>query len=294
MVSVSPNYIIQFKEALHMEASQTQSRLSKYAKIIPITGEKAAYDGLGTVEASEVTGQYQAIKFANIEHLRRRIIGKQYIIVLPVDEKDVVQKLTDPSGDYAKRAMEGMKRRMDKIIYDAALASVYTGKDMDTVVTAANDGVTTVNATSGLTKEKLDEINENYIDNEISVEEGQKTSLSISGEEHTDLMSEVEFLSIDYNDAKPIVDGRIKRASGMEIELFGANSSLPILNVASSVRDCLSMASDGVVMGLWKDMDVKVQERADLVTTHQIVVTMYIGATRTEGARIQKVQTTVT
>lgn len=294
MVNVDPAKVIQFSEQVHMFASQTTSRLSPFAKVIPVTGEKAAYDGLGTVEASAVTGQYQDVKFADIEHKRRRIIGTQFYVALPVDQKDLDQILTDPSGEYAMRITQALARQMDITIAIAAFADVFTGKNMDTLLTAANDGVITVDATSGLTKEKLDEINENYIDNEISIEEGQRKSLSITGEEHTDLMGEAEFLSIDFMDAKPLsMTGEIKRANGNEITLFGANGSRPILATAAAVRSCISMAQNGIVLGIWDDLSIEIQDRPDKVTTKQIIATMTIGATRTEGARIQKVNTTI-
>jgi len=293
MVDVNPAYVIQFSERVHMEVSQTESRLSPLAEVITVQGEKHAYDGLGTVEASEVTAQYQPVKFDNIEHLRREIKGRQFIVTLPVDEKDVNQVLSDPTGKYAIRAAEAMKRRKDKVLYNAAFADVNTGKDMDVVITFADDGGITVDATSGLTKEKLDEINQNYIDNEVTIENTQMVALAISGEEHTDLMGEAEFLDVDFVNDKALVGGRLESANGNKIILFGANSSLPILDVNTSVRDCLSLAQGGLALGLWKDVDIQVQPRYDLVTTWQIVVTMYIGAVRTEGVRVQKVQTTV-
>lgn len=293
MVNVSPHYVIQFSEQLHMIAAQTQSRLSPWAKTISVTGEKAAYDSLGNVEAVPVSGQYQKIQFADIPHLRRKLVGKQYIIALPVDEKDIVQALIDPDAGYAKKAWDGMMRRWDKIIYDAALAPVYTGKDMDTLVTAANDGVATVNATAGLTQAKLDEINQTYIDNEVSIEENMAAMLAITGKEHSAILNEAKLTSSDYVGGTPRANGRMSNAAGLDLVLFGKNSSLPILDVVSTTRDCLSMAREAVVVGIWKDIDLKIQERPDLVTTHQIVITMNIGAVRTEGVKVQKVQTTV-
>jgi hypothetical protein len=294
MVDVNPAYVIQFSERTHMEVSQRESRLSPFTEVIPVVGKQHAYDGIGTVEASEVTAQYQPVEFDNIEHLRRELVGKQFKVVLPVDEKDVNQVLSDPTGKYAIRAAEAMKRRKDKVISDAAFADVKTGENMDTTVTFAADGGLTVDATAGLTKEKLDEVNRNYIDNEVSIEEDQMTMLAITGNENLQLMNEQEFLSVEFIDNKPLAGtGKISSVNGQKIVLFGANSSLPILDVNSTVRDCLSMAKGGIALGLWKDVEVEVQPRYDLISTWQIVVTMYIGAVRTEGVLVQKVQTTI-
>ena len=289
---IDEHYVIQFKAKLQLAAQQTVSRLESFCETIAITGEKAAYDGLGTVEARESTSRYERIKTASIEHLRRRITGKMCYVSIDVDEKDLVQILSDPSGKYSMAMMASMNRKKDMIIARAALASVYTGKDMDTLTTFANDGGLTVDATAGLVKEKLDEINRNFIDNDVNIEESVNVGLTVTGKEHESLLNEVEFINIDYTSQRPVDSGKIKRANGLELVLYGANAEVPILDVTSGVRSCIALAQGAVALGVWMDIDLEIKDIPDLLKVKRITTSMYMGATRTDGKKVQKVTTT--
>jgi hypothetical protein len=78
----------------------------------------------------------------------------------------------------------------------------------------------------------------------------------------------------------------------MDIVVFAANATLPIIPVASSQRQLIAMAQDGIALGISQEMTVKIQERNDLHETTQVVVELEIGAVRTEGKKVQRVTTT--
>ena len=78
----------------------------------------------------------------------------------------------------------------------------------------------------------------------------------------------------------------------MSVILFGKNSSLPIIDVTDTTADCFAAAKGAICLGLAQEMQVKVQERTDLIQTMQVQVNGRFGAVRTEGKLVQKVQTT--
>lgn len=296
VTSITDVMITAFADSVHEVAQQKQTRLSPYAESILVDAEDFAYDSLGTVEARRVTGRYSPIVFNDIEHGRRQLKPEYFEVVLPIDDKDVEQVLTDPEGRYVQAMVSAMNRRRDKIIYDALFASIKTGRNFGTTVTAATDGVVTVDATGGVTYEKLLELSENFIDNEVSAGDGVTPNiiLGISGQEHTKLMGEMELISGDYSKQFAIDAGRISTALGMKVMLFGDNSSLPIIDVTGGTADCFAMAIGGVAVGINKNMEIDIKDRPDLSKTKQVQIGMYLGAVRTEGKLVQKFQTTRT
>jgi len=284
--------ITQFSDMVHHEAQQLQSKLRPYVNVKQMSGDVWAYDGLGKVEAREVTGRNVAATFDDITHNRRKLSRKRYVINLPIDASDVRGALLSPDSEYSKAVAAGVLRQYDRTIYNAAFADVLTGRDFETTVTAAADGVLTVDATAGLTYEKLLEVRQNFWDNDVGLDSNEKIYLTITGDEHTSLMGEEELISGDFNREFVVEKGRIAQALGMDLVGFAASVASPIIPTVSSQRQLLAASSRGICLGVSKEMSIKIQERNDLIETTQVQVVMEIGAVRTEGALLQKVTVT--
>lgn len=282
--------ITEFSGMVHHEAQQLTSKMRPYAKIKEMSGDVFAYDGLGRVEAREVTGRVNPATFDDIDHNRRKISRRRFVVNLPIDSSDVRGALQDPNGEYAKAVAAAMQRQWDRVIQDAAFADVLTGRDFETSVTFANDGGLTVDATAGLTYEKLLEIVQNFIDNDVDYDMG--SMLQITGDEHTSLMGEIELISGDYTRDFNVEDGRIKKALGMDLVHFAAGVSDPIIPVASAERALIAATKGAFCVGVSKDISLSIKERDDYIETTQVQAILEIGAVRTEGALVQKVRVT--
>jgi hypothetical protein len=149
-----------------------------------------------------------------------------------------------------------------------------------------------VNATAGFTYEKLLEILQNFMDNDVGNDMPETFVQGITGDEHTDLMSETELVSGEYVRSFSIEKGRMVEAAGIKLIPFAANARNPILDVNSGTRDCPCMSGRAMCVGLSKDPEVEIEKRSDKVETYQVVIVFELGAARTEGKLIQKVQTT--
>lgn len=289
--SIDNALITEFSDMVHQEAQQMTSKLKPYVKLKQMNGDVFAYDGLGRVEAREVTGRNVPATFDDITHNRRKISRKRFVVNLPVDSSDVRGALLNPDSEYATACAAAMMREYDRVIYNAAHADVQTGRDFDTTVTFANDGGRTVDATGGLTYEKLLEIKQNFMDDEVD-DVNDKFFLTITGDEHTALMQEIELISGDYTREFVVEGGSITKALGMDLISFGANAPQPIIPVVSSERALVAASSRGICVGVSREMSIKIEERPDMIETHQVQVVMELGAVRTEGALVQKVRTT--
>lgn len=293
--SVDNNLIIQFADLLHVRAQQIRARWRPFVRIKQMTGDVYAYDGLGSIEAQEVQGRVQPTVFNEIEHNRRKIRRRRFVVTLPIDDSDVRALLIDPESEYAEACIRAMERVFDRVGAEAVFADVETGRDFATTITAINDGVVTVDATAGLTYPRLLEIKENFIDNDVGTDLNEVLVFSITGEEHTALMQELELISGDFSRQFVVDRGEIVRAVGMEIVVFAANAPQPIINVRTgSVRENIAFAGRGLCYGISKDMTIKIQDRPDFIDTKQVQITGILGAVRTEGVLVQQVDTTAT
>lgn len=292
--SIEANYVRQFSDQVHLAAQQMQTRLKSHVILKAMKAEDFAYDGLESVEAHEVTGRNSKTVFSDITHNRRKILPQRFAVALPIDVLDAQRILIDPQSDYAGSVARALMRKIDKVIVDAMFADVSTGKSFGTTVTFANDGGTTVNATAGLTYEKLLEIHENFIDDEVGNDLPEDFVLGITGKEHTSLMKESELTSGDFSRDFVVEGGSIVRAAGFKLVRFGASATLPILAVSGTTRDCFAMTGRAICVGISKDITVRVDVRTDLNMTVQVYADMTYGAVRTEGKLIQKVQTSTT
>ena len=284
--------VIQFSDHVHVLAQQMESRMRPFVEVRPMTGDTYAYDGLGPVEASPVVGRQQPVTFSDINHLRRQIARQRFALTLPIDAADVRGMLQNPQGEYAKACVRAMARVFDRVVVGCLFSSVLTGRAMSTTVTAANDGVTTVTATAGLTYAKLIEINKNFMDNDVGNDVPEQLVMGFAGNEYSALMQEVELVNDLYSQHYAIDKGRMAEAAGIKLVPFAANAPKPVLSVASSVRACFAMSTRGCCVGMSKEFSLKVEPRPDLIEVTQVQIVFDLGAVRMEGVLVQKVNTT--
>lgn len=291
--SINDNLITQFNDMLHVKAQQIRARLKPFVQMKPMVGELFAYDGLGLVEAREVNGRLTPATFDDIEHNRRRIKKRRFVVNLPIDASDVRSMLIDPKGPYAEACTRAMERQFDRVGIEASFADVQTGREFGTTVTFGNDGGLTVDATAGVTYEKLLELRQNWINNEVGTDIEESMILCITGDEENALMQEIELTSGDFSRHFVVDKGRMTEAVGMNLIAFGADVPVPILNVTGGVRDNVAFTPRGLCYGISQNMKIKVQERSDFIEVDQVQIIGEWGAVRTEGLLVQKFTSTV-
>lgn len=294
-MAVDTALITQFSNLLHVKAQQMQTRLMGRCQVMPITGENAAYDGVGNLAAKTNNSRNPLIDPVNPDYTRRKLTTDRVLVELIVDNRDVRRMFEDPSSKLVNECMYAIMRKADKIGIDALHASVYTGKDFSTTTTFAADGGATVDATGGLTYAKLLEIKDNFKKNEVGLDLPEDILLLLSEQEETALLKLSELTSRDFTSEYVIDAGKVAKVMGMDVILFGSGVDLPPLSVADDVRDCAALSTKGLIYGMSKEFNVTVIENhPSYVESTYIRVLGDLGAVRTDGQRVQKVQTTAT
>jgi hypothetical protein len=305
--SIDTALVTQFSDMVHMEASQMTSRLKGKVEERKVSNaNKFTYERLGDIEPIEVTTRHAPTVAQDVTHTRRGAAMRDFRTTILLDEFDDLQVLIDPEQKYAQRIAASLMKQYDRLCLEAAVSTVLTGKNIDTSVSFATDGGITIAAGgTGLTYDKLVTAAENFLDAEVGTETEETFYMCITGQQHSDLMKEQELTSRDYTGGPSrdgrdywIDQGRIKRAAGFNIIVFGAGANIanPMIPITSTTRDCIAFATgpmgSGICVGINKDVSLRVDNRPDLNNAKQIQATLFASAIRTEGVRVQKVQCT--
>ena len=94
------------------------------------------------------------------------------------------------------------------------------------------------------------------------------------------LLMDTKISSADFNAIKPLVDGQVSRFAGFTM--------IPTQRTGldSSNDKVLYWAKGGILLGVGRDINVKITERPDKNYATQVFASMTIGATRMEEARV--------
>ncbi len=300
-----------------------------FVQIIKIQGKQTMYDGLGTVEAQEISGRFPEVTFSDIEHTRRKIPRRRFAVAIPIDERDVNDIMQQPDNMYATDIIRAMERVFDRLTIEASFVSVFTGEDATVEVTAATDGVATVDATGGLTYDHLLELSTAFINNDVGTDMPENFFLAITGDEHRALLADFRVVQYDakgktannvgggtmsftaaagsesiqvnpltaseFTNRSGLIDnGCLVNAAGFSIIPFAANAPNPVIETlgsSSDYRRCVAASTRAIVVGIHDELEIETQSRTDLIQTRQILAVVTMGALRTEGILIQELRT---
>lgn len=293
--TIEQHLVTEFTANVILQAQQMTSRFRGKVKEVSVQGNDYAIDRINEAGSVEVTARHAATVAQDITHSRRQLKMREFRSTLLLDKFDELQMLADPSREYAQATARELMRVFDRVAAGAAFASVQTGRNFGTSVTFANDGGQTITAGGlGLTYDKLLEAQQNFIDENVGVDMPTEYYMAITGAQNTNVMKESELTSGDFNRENGFIRdaGRMMKGAGFNFIHFSGTEANPILSKTSTTRDCIAWTPDAICVGINKDIEVTPAVRADLNNTLQIQASMFLGATRAEGAKVQKVQCT--
>ena len=290
--TIDRHLITQFSDMVHVLAQQTAPRQRAHVQMGKMTGDRWAYDTLDQVEARELSARINKVEFDSIDHNRRKIARRRFTVNLPIDASDIRGSIINHKSKYAQCIASAMNRVFDTVVMQARFADVSTGREFDTTTTYASEGLSTVDATAGLTYEKILEADRQFIDNEVGNDMPETKSLDLTGDEHENLMKETELTSGDFSRQFAVDKGEMVMAAGYALIKYGASVTSPLIPVVSAVRTCSAKVNRAMFIGMSKEVEIKIQPRNDYVEVDQVQGIFELGAVRTEGILIQKVTAT--
>jgi hypothetical protein len=294
---------LNFMDSFYHLAQQTKSKLvgAGVAKFAPSGGKTTNMPRMGRLELTEVNTRNPDKQYGDYNVDNRQFSKRRFTKTIQIDAKNDINELfKDPTSDILMQLNNAKERVIDRIIVNSAIGSVLVGGP-DTApssISAATDGVLTVTATSGFVYSTVQQIVENFVNNDLQYDDFSGAVICITGSENTDLMGETEFINNFYVASRPVEKGVMDKAMCFKTALFagsvngGITVLNPILPEGASTRSCVVLAPEAVLLS----MEVALQEvtkSATKVNSYDITIDLWINAMRTEGVRVQLVTTTL-
>jgi len=304
--SLDQGQLQNFNDSYFELAQQTQSELESSGAVVhlPSKGKTNHMARIGRLELIEVNTRNPDKQFADYALDNRQLSKRRFTLTVQIDDKyDINELIKDPTSDILKQLVNAKNRQIDRVIVSAAVGAVLTGSPdaAPTSTSAATDGVITVDASAGLTYEKVQEVTQNFINNELPYAMFKGSVLCVSGSENTDLMGEVEFISSDYISSRPVEAGVAMNAGTYKVVMFAGsvnggvtvtNPILPETDSSGTLRSCVALAPGSVAVAM-EIGRLDVTKSATKVNSWDITIDLWLNAMRTEGVRVQKINTTI-
>jgi hypothetical protein len=245
---------------------------------------------IGAIAAPAPAGRFQPLNRTDASMDRRWCFPQDTEIQQLIDSFDELRTIVDPKSFYVTNAANAIGRAWDDCIITNATGTAQLGIDAgglvaETFSTTNFQVASTFGASSavGLTVAKMIELRRIFRHYHVDLET-DPIALVIGSQQESDLLSQVQIVSTEFNDRPVLVDGRLTRFLGFDIVMSERLAS------ASNVRTCLAIAKSGMYLGMWKDITNRVDIRIDLSSQpYQVYSKSSFGATRLQPGKLLSV-----
>lgn len=305
----------EFSATLYHVMQQKQSKFMQAVRVEPLlNAEDKAFDMLDKLDLVEKEGRNPKTPTTTVSTQRRWVQTTPYHQGVLFDKDDDLSMIIEPRGDVIMALTRAANRLKDDIILTSIDAAVFNGRRLgsSTITWAAQNGnvkYTTDAATlttggrtiqhdtaegnanaadTGMTIEKIELVKEYFAMKDA--DEDTPIWGAISPGQATDLFGQEEYVNTRYNDnAAPLATGRIIRG------WHGINwvVSTKILKGTSNDVDadtdvfrCPFWMQDGIILGVQKDLSVRMAIRHDLSDSQEVYVHLNLGAMRMDEDRV--------
>lgn len=294
---------LNFQDSFYALAQQTKSKLvaTRAIRFLPSKGKTNNFARIGRLELDEVNTRNPDKQFGDYALDNRLFSKRRFTKTIQIDMKyDVNELLTDPTSDILNQLNNAKERVIDRVAIAAAVGAVLVGGP-DTApssVTAATDGVITIDGTGGFVYEIVQAITASYINSDLQYDDFKGSTLCITGNENTDLMGEDQFINQDYITSAVEQAGMIRNAGTYQVAVFAGSSTgsgtiaQPVLPETTTQRSCVVLAPDSIAMAM-EIGDMGVEKSTAKVNSMDITIDLWINAMRTEGVKVLIVTTTI-
>jgi hypothetical protein len=303
--SISQGARLNFQDSFFALAQQTDSQLvsSKAIKMAPSSGKTTNFARIGRIELDEVNTRNPDKQYGDYALDNRLFTKRRFTKTIQIDKKyDINELLADPTSDILQQLNNAKERVIDRVAIAAAVGNVLVGGPDTTPssISAATDGVVTIDGTGGFTYEIVQAITAQFINSDLPYSLFRGSTVCLTGNENSDLMGEDQFINQDYMIATPNDVAGVAQSLGKTymVAMFAGSSTgggtvaQPVLPEGATTRSCVVLAPQSILMAM-EIGDMGVEKSAQKVNSVDITIDLWINAMRTEGPRVIIVTTTI-
>lgn len=290
---------IEFSDRVELLLQERGSKLRQFTREETHTGAKQAspVNQVGAITGATPAGRFAPLNRIDAPTDRRWVFPTDRELPQLLDKFDMLRYSQDFKGPYVENAALDIGRWLDDLIIEAATGDAKTGElgtgtesfDTTNFRINANFGAS---ASVGLTVPKLIELQKRFMEANVDIDVEIPTVV-ITPRQHADLLNQVEVVSRDYN-VRPVLgqDGMVRQFLGMNIVVTNRTTEnggkMGVVN--SDERRCFAFVKSGLHLGIWKDIETRIDERKDLSSIPwQIYTCATAGATRLEQGKVIEV-----
>lgn len=302
-LQVPQYYAPTFANYVEMLVQQSGGRLRDTVTHGNYEGSESAraVNQVGTTRPNKNLARLSGTPVNDIPADNRWVYPNEYDNALYITKQDEVRLMIDLKGPYIAAQHEAMGRAEDEEILLSFYADAKTGKNGSTTTTFPGSQVVAVTvggggAATGLNVPKLRAAKVKLKKAGVDLRSDQ-IFMAITATDEDNLLNEVQIISDDYKNLRPVFDeqGTLTRFMGInfvQIEFDDATSypdaAAAMVN-GSSQRMLPMWVKSGIHLGYWNKLNTRVDERPDLRYAWQMYTKQVLGATRTQEKKVVQV-----
>ena len=276
-LNIPTAFVQQYKNNLQQLSQQHGSRLRGTVMVESFHGKGAkAIEQVGAMVATRLTTRHGDTPQADTPHSARWIFPNDYAVSDLIDDADKLRMLIDPQSIYSKNFVDAMSRAMDDEIIAAATGTAYVGENGTTTEAFDTTNWSIATGSVGLTVAKLRTAKRMLLAAENAPDE--EHFVVLSADQIEDMLGETLAVSIDYNQVKPLASGEITKFMGFT---FIHSERILLSGTDDAV---LAYPKSALMLGLWNDIETRIDQLPTRNYTTQVYARMTVGATRTHEA----------
>lgn len=285
-------YTTQFSAVLALKLQQSGSKLrGKVQEGFHVGKQASPIQYEGPVKMKRPEGRFSPKKRTDSDYERRWVFPIDSELDQYIDSFDKLKTIVEPMGPKATNAANAAGREWDDQLVAAATGTAYIGQDAAALSTETFDtnkfqiaANFKASAATGLTIAKLIEAKRIFRRYEVDLDSDPAT-LVIGSQQESDLLSQVEVVSREFNERPTLVDGKVTRFLGFDIVVMERLETF-----TTTTRGVLAFVKSGLYLGIWQETTNDLNKRADLSgQPWDLYTQMSSGATRLEAGRLLRI-----
>lgn len=271
--SIPVNFVRAYRTNIISQYQENGGKLAGIpGQIERSNAETVHFERVAPAEAMEKTVRHGDTAIVDSIHSRRTVHLKDFFWADFIDKEDRIKLIADPQSTYTSNAVEALRRKADRLKYDALRGNALSGKDGATLVPLPS-GQKVAAGGLGLTFEKV--LDATRILNANNVPFPDRYFI-INSAGLDDLLREVELTSRDFTSMRALETGMVTSFMGYTWILY----NFPIVG-----SDHFSLACHSQSLG-WAENQAPMVEVDRLPTKHYL--TQVYASMGGEATRLQE------
>jgi hypothetical protein len=282
--TITAGFVQQWDESLRLAAQQSESRFMKSVTDRgQITGDGYTINNLSAIELEENTVRHGDTEWKEINHTNRLGVMKDFYAAIPLDRNDIPKMIANPvtGGSYMTSLMRAKNRKIDQIVYAAALGTI-TSKDAVTSFTLPA-GQKIAGGGTGFTKSKIIQARALFRANEADDENGEELFITYNNIALQQILADTNLTSSDYLAVQMLQAGKVSQ-NWMGFTWIPYERFTKVGSVYSAAAWCKS----GIHFGKGFE-EGNVARRADKKDLWQVSMSASYGAGRQDEVKVVQI-----